>query len=74
VVVIVGFALGFETVVLLRPVAGLHTNVLPPLALSDVLLPIQIAVEVPAFATGLGLTVTVTLAVLEQVPLDTVTV
>ena len=74
VVVAPGVAEGLETVVLLNPLAGDQEKPVPPLALSVVELPLHMATPDPAVAVGNGLTVIVTLAVLEQFPLETVTV
>ena len=61
VVVMVGLATGFAIVVELNPVAGVHTNPVPPLAVRFKLLPIQILVEFGFIvATTPGFTVTVT--------------
>ena len=60
--VVVGFAVGFATVLLLRAVEGDHEYVLPPTAVAPILVedPVQIAVLAPAEAAGNGFTVTVT--------------
>ena len=61
--VVVGFAVGLDTVVLLNPVDGVQVYVLPttlaaPIDADD---PLQIVCAEPAAAIGKGLTVTVTL-------------
>src|ERR1051326_3755637 len=56
--VVVGVAVGFETLVLLNPVEGDQENVVPPVTLSAELLPEQIAAGL-AVATGLGTEFTV---------------
>ena len=47
-----------------RPVAGLQLYVEAPLAVSEVLLPLQMVTEGETVTVGLGFTVTVTVAVL----------
>jgi len=67
-VVVVGEATGFAMFVAERPVAGLHEYVLPPVAFSVTELPAHIDVLLPADMVGSWLTVTITVAVLEQPP------
>ena len=72
-VVAVGFAVGFETIVELNPADGLQEYVLPttdppPIV---VLPPLQIIASLPAFATGNGFTLTVTVFDLLQ-PVDVI--
>jgi hypothetical protein len=62
-VVPAGEAVGFAVVVLLNPAAGLQEYVPPPVAESVVELPLQMTTSVPAFATGEGVTVIVTVDV-----------
>ena len=62
--VVVGFAVTVAPVVADKPVAGLHVYVVAPLAVSDVLLPLQIVAVVGETVTvGFGFTVTVTVVV-----------
>ena len=59
--VAVGEAVGFAQVVQLNPVAGVHTKVIPPLAVSKTLFPLQILAEDGLItATAPLVTVTVT--------------
>ena len=61
---VVGLAVTVAPVVDDKPVEGLQLYVEAPLAVSDVLLPLQIVVEVGEMVTvGLAFTVTVTVAV-----------
>jgi hypothetical protein len=65
VVVVVGFAVTVAPVVADKPVAGLQVYVVAPLAVSNVLLPLQIVAVVGETVTvGFGFTVTITVAVL----------
>ena len=57
-------AVGFAKVVLFKPVAGAQLYVVAPLAAIAVLVPSQIVVVPEALTFGIGLTVTVTFAVL----------
>ena len=62
--VVGGFAVTVAPVVADKPVAGLHVYVVAPLAVSDVLLPLQIVAVVGETVTvGFGFTVTVTVVV-----------
>ena len=64
VVVVVGFAVTVAPVGEDKPVAGLQVYVVAPLAVSDVLLPLQIVAVVGETVTvGLGFTVTVIVVV-----------
>jgi len=58
----VGFAVGFASVVLLNPVDGLQLYVPFPVAFNVVLDPEQIETSVPAFAVGVAVTFTVVLS------------
>ena len=63
--VVVGLAVTVVPVVDDKPVAGLHVYVVAPLAVKDVLLPLQITAVVGETVTvGFGFTLTVTVAVL----------
>ena len=64
-----GDATGFEITELLSPVVGLQEYVVPPVAVNVVFPPEQIVTSMPAFAMGVGLTVTVTFEVAEH-PFD----
>jgi len=66
VVVRVGVAVTLAPVVADKPVAGDQLYVVPPLPVSVVEVPAQIATDDPALIVGIGLTVTVTFAVLLQ--------
>jgi len=66
VVVRVGVAVTLAPVVADKPVAGDQLYVVPPLPVSVVEVPAQIATSDPALIVGIGLTVTVTFAVLLQ--------
>ena len=68
VVVTVGVAVTGVPVVALKPVAGPHTYVAAPPALSEVELPMQLLTLPEVVTVGSGLTVTVTLPVLVQPP------
>ena len=57
-----GFAVGFEIDGLLSPVDGVQEYELPPVPLSVVLLPIQMAVLLPALIIGNAFTTMVTAA------------
>ena len=58
-----------------KPVAGDHVNdVAVPLAVRPIEEPLQIATSEPPLTVGNGFTVTVTVAVLLQLPLEPVTV
>jgi hypothetical protein len=73
VVVVVGDAIGLETVVLLNPVEGDQAYPDPPLAFNCVFPPLQMETGFPAFAVSEDCTVTVTWAVSVQ-PFAPVTV
>ena len=73
VVVLVGFAVTLAPVVEDKPPAGDHVYVPPPVAFKAVLEPEQIAGELTV-TTGRGFTVTVEVAVPEQLPFEPVTV
>ena len=74
-VVVVGLAMMLAPVVADKPVAGDHVNeVAVPLAVKPVEEPLQIAILEPPLTVGSGFTVTVTVAVLLQVPSVPVTV
>ena len=63
--VVVGFAVTVAPVVADKPVAGLQEYVVAPLAVNDVLLPLQIVAVVGDTVTvGFGFTVIATVAVL----------
>ena len=64
VVVAVGLAVTVAPVVEDKPVEGLQLYVEAPLAVSDVLEPLQIVTEGETVTVGLGFTVTLTVAVL----------
>ena len=68
VVVEVGFAVGFETIVELNPVDGLHEQVLPTTVAPPIVVlpPEQMVLSIPAFAAGNRFTFTVTVFDLEQ--------
>ena len=75
VVVDAGVATGFAMFGLLNPAVGDQLYVDPPEALRVVLPPQAMVTSVPAFATGAGFTVIVTVAVeVQEPPLLTVTV
>ena len=59
---LVGLAVGFDTVVELNPVDGVQLYVFPPTAVEPIVVeaPLQIDTFDPAAAAGNGLTVTVT--------------
>ena len=61
-----GLAVTLAPVVPDKPVDGLHEYVVPPVAVSVVDEPLQIAMPEPALIAGIALTVTVTVAVLLQ--------
>ena len=67
---IVGFATGFEIVVLLNPLEGDQTNVPLPVPFNVVLEPKQMETSGPALAVGKGLVETVTASL--YVPQDAV--
>ena len=65
--VVAGFAVTVAPVVADKPVAGLQEYVVAPLAVNDVLLPVQIVAVVGETVTvGFGFTVTVTVTVFVQ--------
>ena len=65
--VVAGFAITVAPVVADKPVAGLQVYVVAPLAVSDVLLPLQtVAVVGETVTVGFGFTVTVTVTVFVQ--------
>ena len=68
VVVAVGFAVGFGSTVEFNPADGLQEYVLPMTEAPPIVVlpPKHMTLSVPAFAAGNGLTVTVTVFVLEQ--------
>ena len=71
----VGSAVTPDPVVAVRPVAGVHEYVVPPVAVSVVDEPLQIATFEPALMVGSAFTVTVTDDLLLQpVPFVPVTV
>ena len=71
---VAGFAAGFATEALLRPVAGNQLYELAPLAVNGVDVPAQIVVPALTLSGGSAVTVTVTVVVPEQLPVVPVTV
>ena len=70
----VGVAVGLEQLVQLKPPDGAHEYVPPPLEVSNTLSPRFIVVDVPATATGDGLTVIVVVVELLPFALEAVSV
>ena len=65
---IVGLAVTDEPVVALNPVEGVQVQVVPPVAVKMVLLPLHIGAGVGAVIVGRGFTATITVVVFIQIP------
>ena len=72
--VAVALETGFEMLVALKPVAGVHVYDVPPEAFKVAVPPAQIVKSVPALAAGKGVTETVTISLPVQIPSLTVNV
>ena len=74
VVVTAGLAVTIAVLVPLKPVDGLHTYVVAPVAVKVVFPPAQMVASTPAATTGNGVTTTVVTALVAEQPFASVTV